>query len=167
MSGFPYDYIIDMGGNTYKRVDVNDVVFKDNEVGAKIRVPWQTRPITIHGGHAEHPSSPVVESDLFPYGYLVSDDGDQYEPIVPVFPATGADEATKIKGAWFVYTIDVGINPLSLFDEEIKALRFAVSLGYAANVVFWPYGMTWNELVTRIFNARIANGMTPPPVPDR
>lgn len=48
-------------------------------------------------------------------------------------------------GAWFVFGWDYGAYPIALFGSEVEALRKVESQGYG-NVVFWPFGKTWDEV---------------------
>lgn len=50
-------------------------------------------------------------------------------------------------GAWFVYGWDGPPYPIMLCDSEIEALRYVVDRNVNERVIFWPYGMPWDDLM--------------------
>jgi hypothetical protein len=62
------------------------------------------------------------------------------------FPSVISDEMKiEFLGAWFVFGYDYGEYPIALFGTEVEALRVVENQGYG-NVVFWPFGKTWDEV---------------------
>jgi hypothetical protein len=58
---------------------------------------------------------------------------------------------TRHDGAWFVYTWgDSGAYPIALFDTAESGMRWLQEHGGGyALVVFWPFGLTWDEVRPR------------------
>ena len=55
-------------------------------------------------------------------------------------------------GFWLVYGYDVGPYPIYSSASELDALRFCVDRHCNDNVIFWPFGTTWDELMASLRN---------------
>jgi hypothetical protein len=50
-----------------------------------------------------------------------------------------------MEGVWFVHGFDWNAYPINVFADELEARRHADELGYGS-VVFWPFGVLWDEV---------------------